>query len=270
MVKRICTFYFSPTGTTEKVVKHLAASLAEQLSVEVKEHNFTLPANRKEAPVFQEGDLVISGVPVVAGRVPNLLLKYLDTIQGNGALAVPVVLYGNRNYDDALIELGQIMEKSSMHIIAGAAFVGEHSFSKILAKGRPDKEDMEVVEEFAQKLAKKCQTDEPSSIKLPGEDPIRWYYQPRDRHGNSIDIRKVKPKTNENCIHCKLCAKICPMAAIDFNDVSQIPGICIKCCACEKKCPVGAKYFDDENYLYHKTELEEQYAGTRRPPEYYL
>jgi ferredoxin len=60
------------------------------------------------------------------------------------------------------------------------------------------------------------------------------------------------------------------MQAIDHSDVSAVPGICIKCCACEKRCPKGAKYFDDAGYLYHKTELEAMYAGTRVEPELFV
>ena len=49
-------------------------------------------------------------MPVYAGRIPNLLLlKYLTSVKGNDALAVPIVLFGNRNYDDALIELRDIL-----------------------------------------------------------------------------------------------------------------------------------------------------------------
>lgn len=68
-------------------------------------------------------------MPVIAGRVPNVLLKFLDTLQGGGALAVPVVLYGNRNFDDALIELRNILQDRGFYAIGAAAFIGEHSFS---------------------------------------------------------------------------------------------------------------------------------------------
>ena len=84
------------------------------------------------------------------------------------------------------------------------------------------------------------------------------YTSPRDRHGEPIkDFLKAKPVTDsDKCVKCGLCARLCPMAAIDPNDVSSVVGKCIKCCACVKKCPKGAKYFDHEGYLYHQHELE--------------
>jgi DUF1009 family protein len=89
------------------------------------------------------------GVPVYAGRVPNVLLKYLNSIIGNAALAIPVVVYGNRNYDDALIELKDILELKGFKVIGGGAFIGEHAFSRTLANNRPDEKDMDIAREFA-------------------------------------------------------------------------------------------------------------------------
>lgn len=261
--------YFSGTGTTQKVVTALAKAVSRSLGINYQEFSFTLPAAREEELSFGPGDLVVLGVPVYAGRVPNLLLPYLrDLVHGNGALAVPVVLYGNRNFDDGLIELRNVMRENGFHPIAAGAFVGEHSFSRTLGAGRPDDQDMALVQTLADRTAATITalTEVPTeAVEVEGCDPIRPYYTPRDRNGDPItDFLKAKPETDmDKCIQCGLCARICPMGAIDFNDVSSVVGKCIKCCACVKRCPTGAKYFAHKGYLYHQHELEEVY-GVRR------
>lgn len=275
-IKTVWAVYFSGTGTTEKVVTAVAKTMAGQLGAAEKKFCFNLPKDREDELAFGPEDLVVMGVPVYAGRVPNLLLPYIrDKVKGNGALAVPVVLYGNRNFDDGLMELRNVMNDNGFHPVAGGAFVGEHSFSKILGAGRPDAEDMALVEELAQKAAQKVKelAEAPQQpVEVEGCDPIRPYYTPRDRHGEPIkDFLKAKPKTDpDKCVKCGLCARLCPMGSIDPEDVSNVVGKCIKCCACVKKCPMGAKYFDHEGYLYHQHELEDQYAGRRAPSKIFL
>ena len=111
MSKKVYGMYFSGTGTTKKMVTYIASELAKKVGYEYEAYDFTPPAVRKEVKSYEQGDIVVLGTPVIAGRVPNLLLKYLDTVVGNGAYGVPVVLFGNRNFDDALIELRNIMEE---------------------------------------------------------------------------------------------------------------------------------------------------------------
>lgn len=263
--KRVWAVYFSATNTTKKIVTAIADEAARVLGAEREDYDFTLPVMRQEGFKAEADDLVIFGTPVYAGRVPNVLLKYLATIQGNGALAVPVVLFGNRNFDDGLVELRDILENTGFHTIAAAAFVGEHSFSYTLAAGRPDAEDMAEAVKFADDLADKVKKFAdgviPEKIEVEGVPyPYRGYYQPRDRKGVSIDIRKVKPLTSDACDNCKICADVCPMGSISHENVREFTGICIKCGACIKKCPLQAKYYEDEGYLYHKVELEEGYA----------
>ncbi|MHB8158096.1 MAG: flavodoxin family protein, partial [Desulfocucumaceae bacterium] len=219
---------------------------------------------------FTGEDVVIIGVPVYAGRVPNVLLKYLNSITGNGALAITIVVYGNRNYDDALIELKDILELNGFNVIAGGAFIGEHSFSEALAKNRPDEIDMNIVSDFANQIYTKITTnDNIQTVAVKGNKPYRKYYMPKNENGIPVDIRKVNPKTNSNCTDCKLCVTVCPIGSIDYEDVSKLNGICIKCGACVKKCPNQAKYYDDKNYLTHKHELEVDFAN-RREPELFL
>lgn len=264
--------YFSPTGTTEKVVTAIASRIGEALRIPADTFDFTPGVARKSPKTFVANDVVVFGMPVIAGRIPNLLLNYLDSVKGNGALAVPVVLFGNRAYDDALIELREILSRNGFRAVAAAAFVGEHSFSNVLGEGRPDGNDMAVALDFADKVAEKIISGEglAETVAVNGQLPPRPYYQPRDREGNRIDIRKVKPRTDTSlCADCKLCAVSCPLEAINYDRVEEVAGICMKCCACVKRCPAGAKYFDDPNFLYHKLELERTYAE-RSEPELFL
>ena len=264
-VKQVWAVYFSATGTTEKTVRTVAAAAAQRLGCPWQAVSFTLPGERQEKLSFAAGDLVFVATPVYAGRVPNVLLPFLKgNVSGNGALAVPVVLYGNRNYDDALMELRNILTANQFTCVAGAAFVGEHSFSRVLAAGRPDGEDLALMEGFGEAVGRKVRRLEHApeiAVMVGGCDPIRPYYQPRDREGNFINILKVKPVTDmTKCGGCGLCAQMCPMGSIRADNVAEVAGICIKCCACVKGCPTGAKYFTDEGYLYHQHELEEMYA----------
>ncbi|MBE6956098.1 MAG: ferredoxin [Ruminococcaceae bacterium] len=259
--------YFTGTGNTKSVTCRVADAAAQALGCPRADFDFSLPASREQALRFSPGDLVILGTPVYAGRVPNKLLPFLTGhIAGNGALCVPVVTFGNRNFDDGLMELVQLTQANELSPIAAGAFVGEHSFSTTLGAGRPDSRDLALADTLGRAAAEKALSGQIAlSAPVDGNDPIGPYYTPRDRAGNPINILKVKPKTDPaKCVNCGLCARICTMGSIDPADPSSIPGTCIKCCACVKGCPTGAKYYDDEGYLYHKRELEAMYA---RPAE---
>ena len=274
-LEKIWAVYFSGTGTTRRTAERIAGGIASRLNLPVESVVFSRPAVRQETLGFGEKDLVVFGTPVYAGRVPNVLLPFLqERIVGGGALAVPVVLFGNRNYDDALIELRNILAADGMHPIAAGAFVGEHSFSRVLGADRPNAEDKVLMDEFAARVAELAAGLDAAPVKsvaVRGQEPLRPYYTPRDRAGNPINILKVKPKTDlSRCGGCGLCADLCPMGSIDPADVSAVRGICIKCCACVKGCPTGAKFFDDAGYLYHQHELEAQYARPAENEVFYI
>ncbi len=259
-IEKVKAVYFTGTGTTKQLVCALAGCLQDDF----EEIDISLPAARRQPLSFSAADLVIFGLPVYAGRVPNVLLPFLRKIEGDDALAVPVVLYGNRAFDDALIELRDLLEQQGMHTVAAGAFVGQHAFSRSLAKGRPDAEDLAEAERLAQGVREKldgmaCPPDAP--LEVDGTPyPYSGYYVPRGRDGEAMDIRKVHPATKDQCIHCGRCIRVCRMGSIDPSDPAKSTGICIKCGACIKACPVGAKYFSDVRYLFHIHDLEQRYA----------
>ena len=246
-LKKVWAVYFSGTGTTRRTVERIAGDIAARLGLPVQSVDFSRPALRQETLRFSDTDLVVFGTPVYAGRVPNVLLPFLqEKVVGGGALAVPVVLFGNRNYDDALMELRNILIADGLHPIAAGAFVGEHSFSRVLGQGRPNAEDTAQMDRFAARTAELVsglESAPQNPVAVGGKESIRPYYTPRDRHGNPINILKVKPKTDmTKCGNCGWCAAHCPMGSIDPDDPSQVPGTCIRCGACFNGCPTGARY----------------------------
>ena len=261
-IEKIWAVSYSATGNTDRVVRTIAQALAEKLGLPWEALSFTRPAEREKEYSFTENDLVVMGTPTYAGKIPNKLLPDFQTrFHGNGALAVAVVTFGNRAYDNSLAELVSVLEEDGFHTVAAGAFVGRHAFTDELAYGRPGWSDEFEMKDFAKRISDKVKTltDIPAPVQVPG-DPAAPYYVPKGTDGQPAKFLKAKPKTDlSKCSNCGACARLCPMGAIDPADVSSVPGTCIKCQACVRKCTKRAKYFDDEAFLSHMKMLEQNF-----------
>ena len=174
-VKAAC---FSPNGATRTAALRLSKRMADPLALPFSLTDFTLPAYRETTYSFTQGELVVFAVPVMAGRVPNKLLPFIRSgFTGGGALAVPLVTFGNRAFDNALIELRNELEASGFHTVGAAALAARHVFSPIMAPGRPDGEDWAALDRFAQELLDKLAALEgiPAPVTVAGEDPVGPY-----------------------------------------------------------------------------------------------
>lgn len=85
---------------------------------------------------FGPDDLVLFGVPVYGGRIPSPAVQTLRRMQGSRTPAVLVAAYGNREYDDALLELADIAAANGFIPFAAAALIAEHSIMHSVAAGR--------------------------------------------------------------------------------------------------------------------------------------
>ena len=98
---RVFDIVFSPTGGTERASGYIANALeGETVAVDLTDSGlgFRTVAMTKE-------DVAVIAVPSYGGRVPAVAAERLGMMRGNGAQAVLVCVYGNRAYEDTLVEL---------------------------------------------------------------------------------------------------------------------------------------------------------------------
>jgi len=253
--------YFSPTGTSRAVAEGIVRGLGHA-SVDVIDA--TTPDVRTRALSVSANELLVVAVPVYMGRVPDLLSEWLGAIHADGSPAVCVVVYGNRAYDNALLELRDVLSSRGCVPIAGAAFIGEHSFSDAgapVALGRPNAEDTLAAVKFGETVADKLRAISSASdagdLAVPGTHPYGGITKLWD-----VDFIAV----GGNCGGCGLCASVCPTGAVDAADPAKIDiAACVTCCACIKRCPQGARSKKAGPVTEAQTRLRTLYAEPKSP-----
>lgn len=217
---------FSPTGNSRKVALHVAANLGGETRVlDLCNANQVPQSLQGTAPVIVAG-------PVFGGRVPTLMIQRLRQYSLKGAKVITIVTYGNRAYEDALIELNDLVSELGGTPVASAAVVARHSMVPSVASDRPNDIDFHNLECFTNAVKNKLK--DPGNIdavSVPGNRPYRqWQKAP------------LTPVIVGTCIHCGLCAKTCPTQAIDPLEPSCVDSSkCILCMRCVMNCATKAR-----------------------------
>jgi len=257
--------YFSPTATTQTILKKIATGLGRNVSAVI---DITNPEIRSQpAPEFGN-DLVLMGAPVYGGRLPKEAADYFKTIKASGSLAVLAVVYGNREFEDALLELKDIAVGDGFVPLAAAAFIGEHSFSNNefpIALNRPDKEDLEKALLFGKQIAGLLNSVKNSTDLAPVDVPGNFPYKKSTAFGpfSFIDV-------SDDCDSCGICITACPKDAIDeTNHYAPLEQDCIYCCACIKACPQNARTLKTGS-IRDKAKWLHETCAQRKEPQTFL
>ena len=238
--------HFSPTGGTKRVADAIAAGFP----VPVVEMDLT---KADSSLTLGEKDALMAVLPVFAGRVPQISLERLAALKGNGQKAVAVVVYGNREFDDALLETRDALEANGFRVVAAAAFIAEHSMARSIAAGRPDSEDEALCRQFAADVMAKPEDAAP--VQVPGNVPYK-----------ALKPSAFHPAANESCTKCGVCADRCPVGAIPADDPSLTNNdLCINCMRCVEVCPVNCRALPDAFVNMITQMLNQNAAGYKKP-----
>jgi len=222
----IVQLVFSPTGGTKRAADLLSKNLGDTIRT-IDLTDAALPSIELDSDA-----LAVIAVPSFGGRVPALAAQRIAKIHGDQTRCVIMCVYGNRAYEDTLVELEDLAEQSGLQVIAAVAAVAEHSIMRQYAAGRPDQRDRDELKGYAEEILKKIDGGACSPVeRLPGNRPYK----------RSGGVGMV-PKADKNCTGCGLCVKNCPAQAISADDIRTAdPKLCISCMRCVAQCPQSAR-----------------------------
>ena len=271
-INRVKLIFFSPTGSTRRI----AEEIAKGVNVPVERVDLTRPeAKTRDFEEFGR-DLTLISSPVYAGRIPVEVLNRLRRLKAHSTPAVTLVVYGNRAYEDSLIELTDLASELGFKPIAGAAFVAQHSFSTPevpIAAGRPDVSDLTKAREFGTQIRDKLlaskNIDDISPVTVPGVRPYRDEF--RKSRAPKPGAEPAAPNTkNELCTKCGNCVEACPNEAITIGTaVETNRQACMRCYACIKYCLTGARVMSHPFFAREARWLHDTFPE-RKEPETYL
>lgn len=248
---------FSPTGGTKKVTDIIKNEISDSWA----ETDLCISEEDIFIPDIANDDICIFAVPSFGGRVPEIAINRISKIKSGGARAILVCVYGNREYEDTLTELYDVVTIGGFKCIAAISALAEHSIARTIAKGRPDVCDTAILKEFGLKIREKIKSGAVTidSI-IPGSHGT---YKERGKSSS-------KPVVNDSCTKCGICAKGCPAEAIDvcIPDTTDNEK-CISCMKCIAICPQNARSLTEE-VLSAVTEKLSKLCTVRKENELFL
>ena len=218
---------FSPTGGTKRVCEQICKGF-DMPSVIT---DLCLTDEKRKPLALQPDDVAVIAMPVFMGRVPEVAVRRLRQIDSGGARCVVAAVYGNRAYEDALLEMYDTAEAMDFNVVAAVSAVAEHSIAKVYATGRPDTDDCRELTDFGRTVIGKINRgDTALKTAIPGNRPYR-----------SVNAGPC-PVADDSCAECGECAALCPVGAIPVDSPRTVlKDLCISCMRCVDVCPTGAR-----------------------------
>ena len=272
--------FFSPTHSSAKTARAIAEGIGMPRRIETD-----LTFDVETSPILIEDSLTIIAAPVYGGLIAEVAMERIKRLRGKNSPVIIVALYGNRDYEDALVQLRDTVTENGFIPLAAGAFIGEHSYSRPdegmpIADGRPDASDIQKAKNFGKACLEKLETAT-ANINVYSENNKSSVINPEFTEAISNFFIKGNvpykvithgtptcPISTDDCFACGECIDLCPTHAISLDEEGKIVtdvNNCIRCCACVKGCPANARVYNTP----YTARLFQNFS-TRREPEMFL
>ena len=135
-IKSVKCVYSGKAGSTKRIASAVGNVLSEDVSCA------ELCGKGAASLSFAAGDVLVAVLPVCGLRLPADAVSALRRLQGSGGAAIAVVLSGEGDYGDALLELCDTLGAVGFSVAGAAAFFTDGCT-------RPDDGDFSKLVEFA-------------------------------------------------------------------------------------------------------------------------
>lgn len=262
IIMNVYNIYFSPTGGTKKASDLVCQTLFQ--GQEVIQIDLSQPEEDFSKYRFESEDVCVIAMPSFGGRVPAVASRRLLELSADKTKTVLLAVYGNREFEDTLVEMEDMLSEKGFECVAAISAVAEHSIVRQYGTGRPDEADEAELEEFGEKIKKYL-----AEIKiLDKEDCTAWI--PGNRPYKKLGTVPMKPQTDDTCLKCGTCAAQCPVQAIPLQRPWETDEEkCISCMRCLSVCPVHARKLDSDR-LAGLTERLKNVCSGRKENKLYL
>lgn len=257
-IKKINAVYFSATNTTKKIIKEII----EPFECTKVEYELIRQPVREKIQMGSD-ELLIIGMPVYSGRIPFPAIESIQNFKGNKTPAVITCIYGNRNYDDALVEMQDLIEENGFKIISAAAFIAQHSIMPDVALNRPDQSDLHKIQNFSVQtshiLSQIETVNSIETLKIKGNRPFKI--------AGKIPLQPQL--ISSHCSQCNSCINQCPVNAISESYKTD-KDKCISCGRCIYICPQKARQYKGILYRVAKWKFTKDNKERKEPEMFYV
>ena len=228
--------YFSGTGNSKYVAKRIADALGDEIV------NLNDRIKASDTSPVETGERLVIVTPTYAWRIPRIVRDWLRKTELRGAKQAWFVMTCGGSIGNAEVYLKKLCRQKQMNFCGCFPIVMPENYLALFTTPTQD-EALECIrksEPWIDQAAQEIRQEVPfSSIQAEAKDKLNSGIVNVLFYPMMVSAKKFT--VTDACIHCGLCAKVCPLNNIQLRQGQPQWGKnCTHCMACICRCPKEA------------------------------